>query len=367
MRAAVLIEPHAPLRIENLVAPRPSAGEVLLDVAACGVCHTDLHVIKGEVAFPTPAVLGHEVSGVVREVGPGVTNFAVGDRVVASFIMPCGTCRHCVRGHDDLCEDFFRFNRLQGVLYDGTSRLKRQDGTPVSMYSMAGLAEQCVVPAAAVFHLPDTLDLVTAAVLGCSVFTAVGAARNVARLAVGETVAVFACGGVGTNLIQVSRAFGASRIIAIDVSTEKLDLAVSLGATDVIDARGVDAAEAVRDLTGGRGVDVAFEALGRAETVEAAIRSVGDGGRAVLVGIAAMGTKAAFDITHLVRRKVQVLGSYGARARSDMPLVLDLAARGALDLNNLVTRCFSLEDADVAYRALAAGEVVGRAVIKVQP
>jgi len=366
MRAAVLTEPGAPLRIEDLVAPHPAAGEVLLDVAACGVCHTDLHVIKGEVAFPTPAVLGHEVSGIVREVGAGVTNVAVGDRVVASFIMPCGTCRHCVRGHDDLCEDFFRFNRLQGVLYDGTSRLQRPDGTPISMYSMAGLAEQCVVPATAVFPLPDALDLTTAAVLGCSVFTAVGAVRNVAHLAVGETVAVFACGGVGTNLIQVARAFGASRIIAVDVSPEKLDLAVSLGATDVIDARGIDAAAAVRDLTDGRGVDVAFEALGRTETVEAAIRSVGDGGRAVLVGIAAVGTQAAFDITHVVRRKIQVLGSYGARARSDMPLVLDLAARGALDLSNLVTRRYPLADADAAYRALAAGEVVGRAVIEVR-
>lgn len=367
MRAAVLTAPNAPLRIEDLVAPRPSDGEVLLDVAACGVCHTDLHVMRAEVAFPTPAVLGHEVSGVVREVGPGVTNVSIGDRVVASFIMPCGTCHHCVRGHDDLCEDFFRFNRLKGVLYDGTTRLSRQDGTAVSMYSMAGLAEQCVVPATAVFPLPDALDLATAAVLGCSVFTAVGAIRNVARLAVGESVAVFACGGVGTNLIQVARAFGAARIIAVDVSPAKLDLAVTLGATDVIDARGIDAAAAVRDLTQGRGVDVAFEALGRAETVEAAIRSVGDGGRAVLVGIAPVGTQAAFDITHVVRRKVQVLGSYGARARADMPLVLDLAARGHLDLDNLVTRRYALDDADAAYEALAAGEIVGRAVIQIMP
>jgi succinate semialdehyde reductase (NADPH) len=365
MRAAVLTATGSPLRLEELRDPRPSAGEVLLDVVACGVCHTDLHVMKAEVAFPLPAVLGHEVSGIVREVGAGVTDLAPGDRVVASFIMPCGTCRHCVRGHDDLCEDFFRFNRLAGVLYDGTTRLARPDGTPVHMYSMAGLAERCVVPRTAVFAVPDALDLVTASVLGCSVFTAVGAARNVAGLRVGETVAVFACGGVGTNLIQVARAFGASRIIAIDVSPEKLTLARTLGATDVLDARGIDAAEAVRELTGGRGVDVAFEALGRTETVEAAIRSVTDGGRAVLVGIAAVGTRAAFDITHVVRRKVQVLGSYGARARTDMPLVLDLADRGLLDLAGLVSRRYPLTEADAAYRELDAGRIIGRAVVTV--
>jgi len=365
MRAAVLDAAGAALVIEDLVEPRPGPGEVLLDVVACGVCHTDLHVMKGEVAFPLPAVLGHEVSGIVREVGAGVNDLAPGDRVVASFIMPCGSCRHCVRGHDDLCEDFFRYNRLAGVLYDGTTRLARQDGSPIQMYSMAGLAERCVVPRTAVFPVPDELDLVTAAVLGCSVFTAVGAARNVARLAVGETVAVFACGGVGSNLIQVARAFGASRIIAVDVSPEKLALARTLGATDVVDARGIDAAVAVRELTGGQGVDVAFEALGRTETVEAAIRSVGDGGRAVLVGIAAVGTRAAFDITHVVRRKIQVLGSYGARARSDMPLVLDLAARGQIDLQGLVSRRYPLEQADAAYRALAAGDIIGRAVVEI--
>jgi S-(hydroxymethyl)glutathione dehydrogenase/alcohol dehydrogenase len=336
---------------------------VLLEVAACGVCHTDLHVIKGEVAFPTPAVLGHEVSGIVAAVGDGVTNVVVGDRVAASFIMPCGTCRHCVRGLEDLCESFFRFNRLEGVLYDGKSRLARPDGTPIRMYSMAGLAERCVVPATDVFVLPDELDLASAAVLGCSVFTAVGAVRNVAELRVGETVAVMACGGVGMNLIQVARAFGAARIIAVDVTEEKLELARTLGATDVINATQGDVATRVRELTGGRGVDVAFEALGSVVTVEAAIASVDDGGRVVLVGIAPAGTRASFDITHVVRRKVRILGSYGARARTDMPLVIQLAAEGRINLDGLITRRFSLDDADLAYQELASGRIVGRALI----
>lgn len=363
MRAAVLTAPGEPLRMEDLAEPRPGPGEVLIEVAACGVCHTDLHVMKGEVAFPTPAVLGHEVSGIVAEVGAGVVGISPGDRVASSFIMPCGTCRHCVRGHEDLCEAFFHHNRLAGVLYDGTSRLARPDGTPIRMYSMAGLAERCIVPATDVFPVPDELDLVAASVLGCSVFTALGAVRNVARLQVGETVAVMACGGVGLNLIQVARAFGAGRIIAVDVVPEKLELARQLGATDVIDARAGDPSVQIRDLTQGRGVDVAFEALGTAATVEAAIGSVDDGGRAVLVGIAPVGTLASIDITHVVRRKIRILGSYGARARTDMPFVIRLAAEGRIDLRGLVTRRAPLEEADAMYRALSEGSIVGRAVI----
>jgi succinate semialdehyde reductase (NADPH) len=363
MRAAVLNAVHTPLKIEELQEPSPRAGEVLIDVAGCGVCHTDLHVVKDEVAFPMPCVLGHEISGTVLEVGEGVTNVAPGDRVASSFMMPCGTCRHCVRGHDDLCESFFAFNRLKGVLYDGETRLRRADGTPVWMYSMAGLAERCVVPATDVFPLPGSLDLVSAAVLGCSVFTALGAVRNVADLKVGETVAVLAVGGVGTNIIQLAKVFGASRIIAVDLVAEKLDLARDLGATDTIDASGGDAAERIRELTSGRGVDVAFEALGHPTTVDAAIRSVDDGGRAVLVGIAPKRVTASFDITHVVRRKIRILGSYGARARTDMPMVIQLAAEGKIDLERLITRRVPLTDASDTYDALARGEIVGRAVV----
>lgn len=366
MRAAVLSEPRAGLQIEDLAEPRPGDGEVLVDVIACGVCHTDLHVMKGEVAFPMPGVLGHEVSGVVAAVGDGVDEFSVGDVVVSSFIMPCGRCRHCVRGHEDLCERFFSYNRLRGVLYDGTTRLFRPDGTPVWMYSMGGLAQRCVIPATDVFRVPDGIDPVGAAVLGCSVFTAVGAVRNVARLGVGQTVAVLATGGVGMNLVQVSRVFGASRVIAVDLTDDKLDLARRLGATDVINASGTDVPERIRELTDGRGVDVAFEALGSPVTVDAAIRSVGDGGRVVLVGIAPAGVRAEFDITHVVRRKIEILGSYGARARTDMPLVLELAASGRVDVGSLITARFTLDEADRAYRLLADGAIVGRAVVQIR-
>src|SRR5437879_8083221 len=146
MRALVLPRVNAPLAIEEIPIPGAKAGEVLIQVAACGVCHTDLHVIKGEVAFPTPAVLGHEISGTVVALGPGARGVQGGARVVSSFIMPCGSCVYCAQGRDDLCETFFALNRLKGSLYDGTSRLRRTDGTTLAMYSMGGLAEFAVVP-----------------------------------------------------------------------------------------------------------------------------------------------------------------------------------------------------------------------------
>jgi S-(hydroxymethyl)glutathione dehydrogenase/alcohol dehydrogenase len=367
MRANVLQEPGARLTVEELDLAPPGLGEVRVRVVACGVCHTDLHVMKGEVAFPTPCVLGHEISGVVEEVGQGVTQVAPGDRVVCSFIMPCGTCRHCVRGHEDICETFFAQNRLRGTLYDGTSRLTRGDGSPVAMYSMAGLAEQAVVPATAVFPVPDSVPLREAAVLGCSIFTSVGAVRNVGQVQVGQSVAVVAAGGVGLNIVQVARAFGASTVVAVDVVPEKLELARTLGATHVVDAREEDHVEQVRAITGGRGMDVVFEALGSSGTVDTAIRLADDGGRVVLVGIAPAGVRAEFDITHVVRRKIQVLGSFGGRARADMPLVVDLAARGRINVAGVITDSFGLDEAGEAYDRLARGEIVGRAVIEVSP
>jgi S-(hydroxymethyl)glutathione dehydrogenase/alcohol dehydrogenase len=169
MRAVVLPAVGASLVVEEIPEPKPRAGEVLLRVRACGVCHTDLHVVKGEVRFPVPAVLGHEVSGLVEAVGPDVRGVEPGTPVVASFIMPCGRCRFCVEGRDDLCEPFFALNRLKGVLYDGETRLSRADGSALAMYSMAGLAELCVVPATDVFRVPEGLPLDAACILGCAI------------------------------------------------------------------------------------------------------------------------------------------------------------------------------------------------------
>ncbi|RMF84231.1 MAG: alcohol dehydrogenase, partial [Nitrospinota bacterium] len=204
MKAVVFKEMGSPMEVEEIPTPEPRTGEVLVKVRACGVCHTDLHVIKGEVKFPIPCVLGHEISGTVAALGPGVQGFTVGDRVVCSFIMPCGACHYCVRGQEDLCETFFSYNRLQGKLYDGDTRLRRPDGSPIWMYSMGGLAEYAVVPATDVFHLPEEVPFEEAAILGCAIFTAYGAVRNGADLRAGESVAVVATGGVGSNILQIA-------------------------------------------------------------------------------------------------------------------------------------------------------------------
>ena len=368
MRAVVFNSLDAPMAVEEIPTPAPRAGEVLVQVRACGVCHTDLHVLKAEVRFPLPCVLGHEIAGTVVAHGSGLSStdaerLAVGQRVVGAFIMPCGSCYYCVRGQDGLCETFFVLNRLQGKLYDDDTRLQRPDGSKIWMYSMGGLAEYAVVPVTGVAPLPDGLPFEEAAILGCAVFTAYGAVRRGADLRAGQTVAVVATGGVGSNVIQMARAFGASRIIAIDVRDDKLEAARELGATHTINGAREDVLARVQALTGGRGVDVAFEALGRPETFVQAASIVRAGGRAVMVGIAPAGVTAPVEITPLVRRGVSIVGSYGASTRADLGEVIGLARADAVDLQQVVTRRYSLEQAPEAYDALNRGEIVGRAVV----
>lgn len=363
MRAAVLQSAPGGLQIEEIPIPEPGRGEILVRVTACGVCHTDLHVMKAEVAFPTPAVMGHEITGTVAALGPGVTGPPVGTGVACAFIMPCGFCAACGAGRDDLCDNFFAMNRLKGTLYDGTSRLRRTDGSPLAMYSMAGLAEYSVVPATDVFPIAPGLPLAESSVLGCAIFTAYGAVRHAAELRGGERIAVVAAGGVGINIVQIARAFGASQIIAVDVRGDKLDAARRLGATDVVNAREVDAVARVRDLTDGRGVDAAFEVLGIPQTFTQAFEMVRDGGRMVGVGIAPVKATAAIEITRLVRRELRIIGSYGARTRTDMPEIIRLAAQGIFRPETIVTERFPLAEADAAYQALARGEIVGRAIV----
>jgi succinate semialdehyde reductase (NADPH) len=205
--------------------------------------------------------------------------------------------------------------------------------------------------------------LLESAVLGCAAFTAYGAVRHAADLRAGERVAVVATGGVGLSVIQVARAFGASQIIAIDVRDDRLDMARDVGATDTINGATTDVLNRVRELTERRGVDVAFEVLGRTETFAQAFEIIRDGGRMVAIGIGAGRTAAPVEITRLVRRGLRIIGSFGARTRSDMPEVLSLATRGAFRPQRMVTRRFPLAEADAAYQALARGEIVGRAIV----
>ncbi len=353
------------MRIEQLADPRPKLGEVAIDVRSCGACHTDLHVLKGELPFPTPTVLGHEVAGMISEVGPGVTGFEVGDRVVTSFIMPCGQCEQCARGNEEICQRFFEFNRGKGRLYDDETRLFRPDGEPVWMYSMGGLAERCVTPATSVYRVPEGVELTDVASVGCATMTAYGALRHAANVHVGDAVAVVAAGGVGSALIQLATVFGASPIVAVDISEEKLAGARKLGATHTVNSAEVDASAKIRELTGGRGVDVAFEALGAVATFNIARDAVVEGGQVVVVGIAARGTTGEFDLATIARRKLQIKGSYGAKPRRDMPVLLDLVARGLLRPQDAISRHYPFEQVQDAYDALKHGETVGRAVIDI--
>lgn len=364
MKAAVWSGSSPHLDVQLIAIPTPRAGEALVKVRSCGVCHTDLHVMKSEVAFPAPAVLGHEISGTVVSFGEGTIDTAglsVGDDIVGSFIMPCGTCDDCRHGRDDMCTKFFEMNRLRGVLYDGESRLSTADGTPLAMYSMAGLAEYAVVPvtALAASHTKDP----SAAVLGCAVMTSYGALSRAAALRAGETVAVVAVGGVGQSTVRVAKALGASTIIAVDVDDEKLEAAIRAGATHAVNSMREDPVAAVKTITDGRGVDVSVEALGLPATFTTATKLLAAGGRMVAVGIAAGNATAEVEITPLVRRGQTIVGSFGARPRTDLPAVVSLSISGAIDTRAIVTRRYTLDAVNEAYTDLDNGHITGRALI----
>lgn len=365
MKAAVLRDVAKGMQVEEIRTPRPKEGEVLIKVSACGMCHSDLHVISGAIAFPLPCVLGHEVAGEIVELGGHNehTGLRVGDRVAGAFLMPCGQCRACAAGRDDLCGPFFDLNRLKGRLYDDTTRLAELNGDPIWMYSMGGLAQYSVIPSTSVTVLPDEIDPVSGAILGCAAMTGYGAVRRGADLRHGESVAVVAVGGVGSNIIQIAKAFGASKIIAIDIADDKLEDARRLGATDVVNSSQSNVRDRVFKLTDGLGVDVAFEVLGRPQTWGNALDVLSDGGRMVPIGLGAGVQTAEVEINRTVRRSQSIHGSYGARTRQDLPEVVRMAAEGQIDYQSIVSRRFSLDEAPVGYQLLREGGIRGRAVV----
>ena len=363
MNAAVLRQIGGPLAIEDLARPEPKENEVLIKVAACGVCHSDLHLVKGHTAFPLPAVLGHEVSGTVeRATGKGGA-LKAGDRVVCTVIMPCGFCHYCINGHEDLCETFYLLNRLKGVLYDGTTRIFDHKGQPIWMFSMGGMAEHAVVPINAVFKLPDGISTEDSCVLGCAGMTAYGAVKNQAQLRPSQSVAVIGVGGVGSSIIQVAKAFGAAEIIAVDVREDKLEAAKKSGATEVVNGAKEDATRRILELTGGRGVDVAFESTGRPETYVTALGSVKSGGSVVAVGLASATSTIPVEQNKFIRKGIKLLGSYGAKPRQDVPELLDMVNRGIINTKGSVTKRYRLNQVNEALGALERGEILGRSIL----
>lgn len=366
MMAAVVLGEDERFTIMTVPTPSAKQGEALVKVLSCGVCHTDLHVLRNEVAFPRPAVLGHEIFGEVVALGPGTevapSDIRVGDEVVGGFIMPCTACKSCTSGRDDMCSAFFEFNRLRGTLFDGESRLSMPDGSFLAMYSMGGLAEYAVVPVSALAVVPDSIAHVGSAILGCAGMTAYGAAKRVADVTSGQSVAIVGVGGIGSSLILLAKALGAQTIVAVDIAQDKLARALQLGASHAVNSKEVNVVEEVRNLSDG-GCDVVFEALGIPETFEQSLGMLADGGTMVAIGIAATGSRASIEITPLVRRGYTIAGSFGARTREDLPEIVRLAQAGLFETKELISQSFSLEEVNDAYNLLRDGRILGRALI----
>ena len=265
---AVVVDELDKFGVTDVELDPPKVGEVLIKMKATGVCHSDLSVANGTIPSPLPVVLGHEGAGVVEQVGEGVINVVPGDHVAISFIPSCGECFHCLRRESYLCN----VAKQDGNLFDGTTRV-HQNGKNIFVMSFVGLmAEYAVVPSACVIAIDKEFDFKAAALVGCGVSTGVGAVIKTAKVPTGATVAVFGCGGVGLNVVQGARLAGAAKIIACDLSMEKLEMARQFGATDTIDPSG-DAVKQIFEMTGGMGVDYAFEVVGSGKLVEQCLKA----------------------------------------------------------------------------------------------
>jgi S-(hydroxymethyl)glutathione dehydrogenase/alcohol dehydrogenase len=359
VQAAVLYEFGKPLVLQELELDPPKVGEVLVRMAASGVCHSDLHVVQGVHPTELPVVLGHEGAGVVEQVGPGVGGLEPGDHVLLTWLPYCGHCHQCVRGWPNRCENTAWYD---AALEDGTCRF-HSDGEPVHHYNTSSFAERSVVPARTAVRVDPALPLSELALMGCAVMTGVGAALNTARVRPGDTVAVVGCGGVGLNVVQGARIAGATTIVAVDVVPAKLELARELGATAVVQAGDGDAAAAVREHVP-NGVDHAFEALGRPETIELALDLTGRGGQAVLIGMAPPDARVGVDALTMTLEERCVRGSwYGSCVPlRDIPILVDLYRAGQLRLEPLISRC-GLEDVNDAFRRMEAGETARSVIV----
>lgn len=353
-RAAVFTAMDEPLRIVDVEVPEPARDEVLLRMAAAGVCHTDLSVKRGHMRAPAPIVLGHEGAGVVEAVGEDVTAVAPGDHVVVSWVPQCGECFFCQRGQGYLCEPSSTAMAVGGRA-DGTTRL-RWDGDELAQWSTVGtFATHTVVAEAAVVPVAPHVPLTVAALVGCGALTGFGAAVNDGDITAGDVVAVWGCGGVGLNVVQGARIAGAGHIIAIDPQPEKCTLAAELGADTTVDPTTDDVGEVIGEHTGGRGVDLAFEVVGRNETIDQAVRSTRRGGRTVLVGIPPHDARLNLRVfAGLVFQAKTIVGSWygGSNTRADVPVILDHYASGRLDLDRLVSRTLNLDAVDGALEAI---------------
>lgn len=362
-RAAVLNKVNEPMTLDTLEMSALASTDVLVKIKASGLCHTDLEIIQGSLAYPLPIVLGHEGAGVVEAVGSGVTQVAPGDHVVCSWNPHCGHCFYCERDLPILCEPFAR-HQPKGFLLDGKSRMKR-GGEQVHHYSVTSThAEYTVVPESGAIVVPKELPFDRACIIGCGVMTGVGAAVRKAKVAAGSSVVVIGCGAVGLNVLQGAKLVDAGKIIAVDVGKDKLDRAVQFGATHTVDGTAKDVLDQVRALTGGRGADYVFESAGSKNTFRLSVEAVRPGGQVVWLGKINVNEDVSFRWGSLMGEKRIVRSSYGdARPRRDFPWLAGEYLEGRLKLDELITNRIRLEQINDGFASLARGEGIRTVVM----
>ena len=356
VRGVIARSQGAPVELVTVLVPDPGAGEALVRVQACGVCHTDLHYREGGINDDFPFLLGHEAAGLVESVGEGVSDLAPGDFVILNWRAVCGTCRACSRGEPQYC--FATFNASQPMT--------RQDGTPLSpALGIGAFAEKTLVHAGQCTKVDPTASPAAVGLLGCGVMAGLGAAINTAGVTRGQSGAVIGCGGVGAAAIAGSALAGASTVIAVDIDPRKLEWASGLGATHTIDGREGDVVEAIRALTGGNGADVVIDAVGRPETFEQAFYGRDLAGTAVLVGVPTPEMMLELPLIDVFSRGGATKSSwYGDCLPSrDFPMLVDLYQQGRLDLDAFVSETIGIDDVEQAFDRMHRGDVLRSVVV----
>jgi S-(hydroxymethyl)mycothiol dehydrogenase len=346
----------APVTIETIIVPDPGPGEAVVDVQACGVCHTDLHYREGGINDEFPFLLGHEAAGVVSAVGEGVTNVAVGDYVILNWRAVCGQCRACLKGQLQYC-----FNT-----HNAAQKMTLADGTELSpALGIGAFAEKTLVHSGQCTKVDPAAPATAAGLLGCGVMAGVGAAMNTGAVQRGESVAVFGCGGVGDAAIAGAKLAGASTIIAVDIDDRKLEWAKTMGATHTVNSKNTDAVEAIKGHTGGFGVDVAIDAVGHPAVFEQAFYARDLAGRVVLVGVPTPDMTIELPLIEVFGRGGAVKSSwYGDCLPSrDFPMLIDLYLQGRFDLDAFVSETIGLADVEQAFEKMHHGDVLRSVVV----
>ena len=357
IHAAILTQPNRPFIIEQPDLEDPCPGEVLVRIAATGVCHSDWHLASGATQHPMPVVAGHEGAGVVQALGPGVRGIKTGDHVVLNWAPACGSCFYCHHNQPNLCQTYLD-PIWAGTMLDGSTRLK-WNGKPLYHWcGLAAFAQYTVVPQQSCVVIRPDVPLNVAALVGCAIATGVGAVIYTANVRPAQSVAVFGCGGVGLSILQGAALAGAGDIIAVDTNPAKANLARQFGATHFLQANDATV-DLIRELTAGRGADHAFEAVGLPHVQETAFAAVRPGGTLTLAGLSRMGSATNLPGSIIARQEKTIKGSYygSVNPPRDFPMLLDLYMAGKLKLDEMVSHQWTLDQINQAFAQMLTGDV----------